>query len=183
MHRVMCAVGDGGASLLVGRVGMPDTNDHSSFYSGVNTWHGAEQFWRERQNPRVSTRSGDKPGQQFRRRKSKPLGRMHAAPELVQKWSFEMYAQHLSARLVRFVLHGNIFRDSLGAPANIFRAGGHCGGYEGSGAVTSEGLSYNAQRFRRGFHYIAPACAVDVHIDESGNCGFILGGDFSSTVR
>src|ERR1700730_6289451 len=183
MHRVMRAASDGGAGLFIGCVGMPDGNDHSSFFCGVNTWHGAEQLWRKRQNPRISTCSGDKPGQQFRRRKPKPLGRMYAASELAQKWSFEMYAQHLSARLVRVMLHGDIFGNALGAPANIIRASGHRGGHEGSSAVTSEGLGDNVQRFRRGFHHIAPTGAVDVHIDESGNGGFICGGDFSGAVR
>src|ERR1700732_707397 len=137
MHRVIRAVSDSGASLLVVGFGMADANDHASFYCGVDAWHGAEQFRRECENARVATRGSDKPGQQFRRRKSKPLGGMHAAPDLAQKWSFEMYAQHLRARFVRFMLRGDIFGDALAAAANIIRAGSHRGGHQRSGAVTS----------------------------------------------
>src|ERR1700675_726216 len=183
MHSVIRAVSDGGASLFVGGVGMADANDHSSFYGGVNARHGAEQFWGESENPRISTCGSDKPGQQFRRRRPKPLGGMHAAPDLAQKWSFEMYAQHLRARFVGFMLRGDIFGNALAAAANIICAGGYRGGHERSGAVTSDGPGDNAQRLRGAFHHIAPAGAVDVHVDESGNGGFVGSVDFSSIVR
>ena len=108
---------------------------------------------------------------------------MHAAPDLAQKWSFKMYAQHLRARFVGFMLRGDIFGDALAAAANIIRAGGYGSGHERSGAVTSNGFGDNAQGFRRAFHHIASACAMDVHVNESGNGGFIGGVDFSGIVR
>src|ERR1700688_220254 len=108
---------------------------------------------------------------------------MHTAPDLAQKWSFKMYAQHLRARFVRLMLGGDVFGDAFAAAANIVGAGGYCGGHERSSAAPSDGLGDNAQCFRRAFHYIASAGAVDVHVDESGNGGFISGGDFREIGR
>ncbi len=175
---VMCAVGDGGARLLIGGVSVSDGDDEAGPARRVNARHRAQEFRGQCQNLSVALSGFDEFIEQFGGREFQEFRRMHAAADGIDKRPFEMNAEDFGAAIFRAMLARNVAGDAFHAFADGFGAGGNSSGNERSCAVCSKHAGHRPQRVFGGFHDVMTASAVNVHIEETGGGDFVRSDDF-----
>ena len=119
MHGMMCAVGDAGARLLVGRVRMANSDYHTGVSRRIDAGQGAEQFRCNRQYLSLPRGRLHEFVQQLGGREPQPLERMYASPDWTEEGSLKMNPEHLCPRVVGFVLLRNVARDAFDAAKRV----------------------------------------------------------------
>ncbi len=108
---------------------------------------------------------------------------MNAAALFADEWPLEMDPQDFCAGFLRFVLLGDVTRNSFDRAEGLIRAGRYCGGYERRGAILRDFAGDGAQRGTGSFHDIVTAGPVDMQIDEAGNGGLVGCENFLGPCR
>src|SRR5258705_6318709 len=103
---------------------------------------------------------------------------MNPAAFLAEKWTLEVDAKYFGAEIAGFKLLRNVFGDAFDCVKSVLGGSSHRRRHNGCGSMLRDLFRNSGKGFARSFHHVPATRAMDVHINEAGNRGGILGAEF-----